>query len=431
MYKKNITQDINEYKIFALKDIIKGIIQLGPVTLRPYVDWETYLDFGASGTVDMKFGKTFSADIGYSQQEGAYIKNSTRGGAENRIIKSIMLDGNASIGIRNVFDVGCGLYTKNIALELNPYLDISLSTDLRLTGNDMGWRQEAKVNFDANIGADGRLVVNWFGNLKLTPTLKFFQITLFHKDWPLLPKVDESSFSVNRDKSVTNALVFAGEYDITGGLLSLFGAIHPGIAVYKGGDLVYKKTTNPATSYNTKQRASFNLDGLQEDISYTAKPVITVFGISQELDGIPFSSTSPTAAITDIVQTSSAEGTFYHNGNEYKYMFEFYINAYLIGSENCLEWGTYAPQSDKVYNPIELKDGKVTTYWTGWSNSSTATFSETPYVKLLDGSIKLFVTHTHTCYYGGSSQIKAHPLFPQNSEIGDMVIRLDSVIVEE
>lgn len=426
MYNPNIYQDIDEYSLFKLKDVIKGFIQLGPVTLRPYVDVETYLDFGASGTVDLKFGKTFSAKIGYSQQKGAYIENSTSDGPENKFIKSITLDGNVSFGVKCLFDVGCGLYTKNIALALDPYFKYSLGADLRLTGNDNGWRSNSTLNFDINVGANGRLVVNWFGGLKLTPTLKFFDTNLFHKEWPLMPTVDESTFEVKRDKSITNSLVFGAKYDVSGGLLSLLGNIYPGIAVYKGGELIYKRTTSPKTAYNKKQTAKFNLDGLQEDISYTAKPIITVFGIDQELDGIPFSSTSPTAAITDIVQTDAQFGIFYHNGNEFAYEFKFYINAYLIGSENCTEWGTYAPQSDDIYNPIELKDGKVTTYWTGWSNTQSATFSETPYVKLLDGTIKLFETHTHTCTYGwgnAASRSRAPILLGDN-----MILQLDSVV---
>lgn len=427
MYNPNLYQDIDEYSLFNLKDIVKGVIQLGPVTLRPYVDVETYVDFGASGTVDLKFGKTFSAKIGYSQKEGGYIKNSTSDGPENKFLKSVSLDGNVSIGFKCIFDVGCGLYTKNIALALDPYFKYSIGADCRLTGNENGWRSSSQIDFDINVGANGRLVVNWFGGLKLTPTLKFFDTNLFHKEWPLMPIVDESSFSVKRDKS-SSALVFDAKYDITGGLLSLFDNIYPGIAVYKGGELIYKKTFSSKTQYNKKQNASFKLDGLKEDVAYTAKPIITVRGIEQELDGIPFSSTSPTAAVTDIVQTGAEFGIFYHNGNEYAYEFKFYVNSHLIGSENCSEWGIYDPKSVKVYNSYELKDGRHTSYWTAWSNDPSATFTKTPYVKLLDGSMKMFETHTHTLHYGwGNAASRAKVPFIQDDR-NDLIIELDSVI---
>lgn len=293
MYNPNLYQDIfPEWSLFKLKDIIKGFIQLGPVTLRPYADVEVYVDFGASGTIDLKFGKTFSAKIGYSQQKGAYIENTTSDGPENKFIKSIVLDGNISIGIKSIFDIGCGLYSKNIALELNPYFKYSLNTDLRLTGNDNGWSPSAKLNFDINVGANGRLVINLFGDLKLTPTLKFFDTKLFHKEWPLMPTLYQNSFSVQRDRA-NNVFNFNAKYDISGGLLSLFSNIYPGIALYKDGVLVYKKTTNPQTSFNKKQTANFILDGLQLDASYTAKPIITVFGIDKTLEGKTFSILCP------------------------------------------------------------------------------------------------------------------------------------------
>ena len=292
MYNKNLYQDIfPELSIFKLKDIIKGFIQLGPVTLRPYADVEVYIDFGASGTVDMKFGKSFSAKIGYSQQKGAYIENSTSDGPENKFVKSIVLDGNIFFGIKCVFDVGCGLYTKNIALELNPYLKCSLDADLRLTGNDNGWKPSSKLNFDIKAGANGRLVINWFGDLKLTPTLNFFETKLFHKEWPLMPTINQNTFSVQRNN--INPFVFDAKYDITGGLLSMFGNIYPGIAVYKDGELVYKKNASSKTSFNNRQTANFKLDGLQAEASYTAKPIITVYGIDQKLEGIPFSVLCP------------------------------------------------------------------------------------------------------------------------------------------
>ena len=292
MYNPNIYQNIYEWSLFKLKDIIKGFIQLGPVTLRPYADVEVYMDYGASGTIDLKFGKTFSAKIGYSQQRGAYIENSTSDGPENKFVKSIVLDGNISFGIKCQFDVGCGLYTKNIALELNPYFKYSLDTDLRLTGNDNGWSPSAKLNFDIKVGADGRLVVNWFGDLKLTPTLKFFETKLLHKEWPLMPTIDQSTFYVQRDWT-NNIFNYDAKYDISGGLLSLFGNIYPGIAVYKDGTLVYKKNTTPKTSFNKRQTAKFSLDGLQLDASYTAKPIITFFGIDKTLEGKSFSILCP------------------------------------------------------------------------------------------------------------------------------------------
>ena len=143
-------------------------------------------------------------------------------------------------------------------------------------------------------------------------------------------------------------------------------------------------------------------------------------------DGIPFSSTSPTAAITDIVQTGSAEGSFTHNGKNFDYEFKFYVNTEIRGSDNCLEWGVYDPNSDDIYNPNELKDGRVTQYWTAWSNNGSATFSKTPYVILKEnGDYKYFETHSHTLYHGGATRSI------QNQSFNNIIkMRLDSIRYE-
>ena len=73
------------------------------------------------------------------------------------------------------------------------------------------------------------------------------------------------------------------------------------------------------------------------------------------------------------------KGSFTHNGKNYNYEFKFYVNTEIRGSDNCLEWGVYDPSSVDIYNPNELKDGRVTQYWTAWSNNGSATFSKTPY----------------------------------------------------
>ena len=170
----------------------------------------------------------------------------------------------------------------------------------------------------------------------------------------------------------------------------------------------------------------FELTDLEHDISYTGKPCLLFMGNIYDEDGIPFSSTSPTAAITDIVQTGSAEGSFTHYGNNFDYEFYFYVNTEIRGSDNCLEWGVYAPNSVDIYYPKELKDGRVTEYWTAWSNNGSATFSGTPYVILKEnGDYKYFETHSYTLYHGGATRSI------QNQSFNNIItMRLDSIRYE-
>lgn len=426
--KEGFFQDIDEYSLFKLENIVKGVIQLGPVTLRPYVDIETYLDFFASGAVTFRFDKTFSAKIGYSQAIGGYIDNETSGGDLRDCFSNMTFDGNANLALRCIFDVGCGLYTKRIALSLAPYITHSVSADCRFTDNPNLWRLSPTINFDTNIGATGRLVVDWWGGLKITPELNFIDTNLFHAEAPLLPALEENSIEVEK-RDVDGPLTFDAKYQLRGGLLRYFMDIMPSFRVYRGAEEIYHIIdAQEITPGNKISELKYELTGLEHDVSYTGKPSIIFMGNMYDEDGIPFSSTSPTAAITDIVQTGSAHGAFVHNGNDYEYEFKFYVNTEIRGSESCKEWGVYDPNSDDIYNPNELKDGRVTQYWTAFSNNGTATFNKTPYVILKEtNDYKFFENHTHTLYYGGVRATNRGNRIHENSG-EQIVMQLDSVV---
>lgn len=422
-YKKNLWQDIDEYSLMKLKNVINFIVQAGPLTLRPYVDVEGYVDLSASGQIRAKFGKTFAARVGYSQKRGGYIDNTTPTGIDNNFLRSAEIDGNLGVAPRLQFNLGCGLYTRHTAIELNPYYKSPLALDLRLTGNEAGWRSGANVTFEGKVGAEGKILIDWFGKLKLSKSMNFFETTLFKYSFPLLPTINESTFSVERDMSASG-LKFKAQYTISGGLLSRFYNIKPGLAVYRGGELMYVRTSNEKIGLFTSTTPHFVIDGVEQDISYTAKPVIIFNGSRHELNGIPFSSASPTAAVTDIVQTGAANGTFIHNGGEYAYEFYFYVSSFIRGSNNCKEWGIYDPNSVDTYYPNTLADGRATQYWTAWSNSPSATFTKTPYVILLNDEYKYYETNTHTLYCGTSEGASKRVKSGDNK----IVFRCDSVV---
>lgn len=416
-------QRTGTYKLFNFENIIHKSISLGPLVLKPYVDCSVTLTTKTSGTIDITMGKTFSAIIGYSQQKNGYIENMTKDGSENRILKYLAIDGKASMIVNTQFNIGLGLYTKRMTLKINPYIENSFSLDCRLTSNENNWRINPTLNYDIKAGASGELEFKfWLFDNDLN--IKFLETNLLHKEWPILPTIDENTFSVERNIS-SNDLIFDAKYRIKGGLLSMFDKAYPGIAIYKGSELIYKKTFPSEIQFDREQNASFTLDGLTEDVTYTARPTITIIGKPQELNGIPFSSTSPTAAITDIVQTSSQYGyrAFYYNGKIYDYEYKFYINSYIIGSKNCQEWGLYDPSSKDLYYEQELKDGRQTAYWTGWSNNPSATWTQTPYVILLDGTTKMYEAYTHTCHYN-PTRSTYYPITKNN----EMTFRLDSIV---
>lgn len=302
-YKKNIFQDIDEYPIFKLPSLVHGAIAVGPLVLRPYITPETYLDFAASGNVELKMSKNFSAKFGYNHKDGESEDWKTKDDEGNKLFKKIGFDGNISVGLKFKFDVGMGVYTENVALELVPEMTQTLSADFRMTGDEQDVTTKATLNCDINIGASGGLIVKWFNTELFHPELKFLKTNIFHYEVPFLPQVDGSSFNITSDPD-EKPLRFDARYNMKGGLLSLFTDIYPGIAIYRGDELVYKKQYDKKTELLKILPVSYSLDGLNEGITYTAKPFVKSTTFEYESEGMKFSSRPP-GRVTSIVAGTS------------------------------------------------------------------------------------------------------------------------------
>ncbi len=225
--------------------------------------------------------------------------------------------------------------------------------------------------------------------------------------------------------------MFEASYILGPSFLSKFVKMHAGLAIYRGGNLVKLIPSGQNINWQNSSKFTFSVNGLETDISYTAKPYLEIFDRRFDHNGIPFSSASPTAAITDIVQTGSAKGKFTHYGSEFDYEFYFFINSEIRGSENCREWGIYSPLSVNIWNPNPLQDGRVTQYWTGWSNQTSFVWEATPYAILIgsDDPI-LYETHSALLSLDGiySSPRRANGAPGLRTVQGDgFVLRLDSI----
>lgn len=304
-------------------------------------------------------------------------------------------------------------------------MSAGFSTDLQVNNPNI-FRNAPQLSFDITADVDAFFFAQFFGKEFVHSQETLASLSLCSFSTPLLPTLVENTLDVEK-KDADGPLIFDAKYKLKGGLLGKYMDITPSFRVYKGGnEVAFIRGKNKIGSKDTEE-FEFELNDLEHDISYTGKPCILFMGEIYDEDGIPFSSTSPTAAITDIVQTGSAQGAFNHNGFTYEYEFYFYVNTEIRGSENCKEWGVYDPYSVDVYNPNELKDGRVTQYWTAWSNNGTAQFSKTPYVILKEtGGYKYFEKHSHTLHYGGASRYAEIQPFAD----GNIVMRLDSVRYE-
>ena len=272
--KKEIWQDMFQWKLFELKDKLKTMIQVGPVTLRPYVDIEAYLRATASGSVLFDTGKVFSAKIGYSQAGGCYISNSTASGNENNFIMGVSINGNVGAEYECLFSVGCGLYTKNVALELDPYFKYQTGAELVYSAGEDSEKTESNLFLGITVGADGKMVINWFGGLKFAPEMKFIETELARWDYPLIPVTKEDSFSIEKRN---DSNTFDVQYVTEGGFLSWLYDIYPAIAIYKGEELVYEKTFSEKADPLEPLDVSFILDMLEDGTTYKAKAFVKVW----------------------------------------------------------------------------------------------------------------------------------------------------------
>ena len=287
MFEADLWQDMFEWNIFKLKDKLKTFIQLGPLTLRPYVDIEAYLSAAASGTIDIELGKTFSARLGYSQTNGSYIQNTTVKGKENEFFRGIdMLNGNVAGKYRCLFDVGCGIYTKKVAIAIEPYFEYSLGAQLLLTlpeGENESIQKKATASFDIVAGAEGKMVVDWFGGLKWAPQMKFVETNIFHAETSLIPHLEENTFTFKKDAS-SYIPKYDSRYNISGGLLSSVLDIYPGLAIYKDNTLIHTELYTEKTVWNDTIPTSYTIKNLEDGVSYEARPIARILGYDLELD---------------------------------------------------------------------------------------------------------------------------------------------------
>lgn len=420
------------HKIFGPKRIVTGVVTIGPVCLRPFVDLGMDWAPDIKGELSTGISKQYGIKAGFKRDattNGFFHENTTKSNLNP--IKNLTLKGKGEIEITGYLRCGAGIYTTSFALAIDPNLSLTFGPEASIDDVNLFHgtaNVEANFNVDVDAGVDAEALIMIFGKELFRQQKSLASINLWHWSKSLIPVFDENSFDViKRD---TSPLTFDAKYNFSEpGLLAYFADLTPALRVYRGGQFIKQTSNGHSILYSGDNSYNWHLTGLEQDVSYTAKPILTIYGVTFEGDGIPFSSTTPTAAITDIVQTGSRyeEGAcLCWNGEYYDYEFKFLVNAQIKGSENCESWGIYDPNSKDVYNPCTKADGRVTQYWTAWSNSSSATFNKTPYAVLLDGTTKMYETNSHTVSYGKLGTPRRNMKGGANNTI---VMRLDSIVV--
>lgn len=416
--------------------IAQTVVAYGPLVLRPFLDLEVSFEGSGEGEVKTEFRKFVSLKLGVNENG---MINEVISGDKDRDsnITDLTVDGKIGLYLKADLNFGMGLYTKNIAVGIDPYVKVGPEVEFELS-NANNWRIDPQIHLKAMCGAEAQIYARFLKYELFSEHFALAEYTFWDWSGPLLPHFVEGSFEVEKVEN-SKELTFKGSYSLTGGVLPLDTrySIRPGLKVLRSGEVLQSQTQPDRLRFMESRECEFTITGVEHDVAYTARPFLTYMGVDFEQDGKVFSSITPTAAITDIVQTGSKSGDILApNGETYNYAFPYYLNVEIKGSALCSEWGLYTPNSmfeENIYKPLELKDGRVTSYWTLYSQQSSGSVSDQrPYAILKDDSenIIYYDGYPKTLYYGGTGAArtkgyeKMRPFAPGNS-----YLHLDSIMI--
>lgn len=275
-------------KLLPRKDkwpILNGELRFGPIVLRPFVDAELGIEGKAEGSISTGLSKVFGAKFGMKNRKSFY-ENLTEPDA--KIIKDISVDVKGEVALVTTLYFGMGLYTKNIAVSIDPSLSVGLSTDFKVNNENL-FKNNPTLDFEIKAEAKGAFYAQFFGKELFREEMNFVSLNLFNYSWPLLPSLVENSLNVTK-RDASGPLTFDAEYSLAGGLLSnLDFPLYPAFKVYKGSELVDVVSGTGSVS-DEVQKFTFELSGLENEVSYTGKPCLVIGDKSYDEDGVVFSS---------------------------------------------------------------------------------------------------------------------------------------------
>lgn len=299
-------------KLLPRKDkwpILNGELRFGPIVLRPFVDAELGIEGKAEGSICTGLSKVFGAKFGMKNRKSFY-ENLTEPDA--KIIKDISVDVKGEVALVTTLYFGMGLYTKNIAVSIDPSLSVGLSTDFKVNNENL-FKNNPTLDFDIKAEAKGAFYGQFFGKELFREEMTFLSLNLFNHSWPLLPSLVENSLNVTK-RDASGPLTFDAEYSLAGGLLSnLDFPLYPAFKVYKGSELVDFISSAENISDDAAKEFTFELTGLENEVSYTGKPCLVIGDKSYDEDGIAFASslTCPDSHHPHLIDLGLPSGTMW------------------------------------------------------------------------------------------------------------------------
>ena len=275
------TKDYEKEMLKLLKcRLLNGVLAFGPVVLRPYIDLDSYLSVNASGTFETGFQKSASMRYGFTEN-GWFFKNTTNNGSQ--FFNKLSLNGRLGFGPTIKLDMGVGLYTNNVALELRPKVRAEVGGELDLSNENL-YKLNPSAYLDVTAGVEGGFVAEIFNWELASFDVDFLNYNLLNLSWPLLPSYVESSLDVTKRSS--SPLIFDGKYNVIGSALGKLLGVQPLLRVYKDNSLVYDVyNIMGASEMNVfaPHTMTYELSKLEKNVKYTAKPAFEVAGFKFEV----------------------------------------------------------------------------------------------------------------------------------------------------
>lgn len=360
--------------------IIEGSLPIagGIINLRPFVDFEANLVGGINGSFAVGLGYRLGYKCGWTEK-GFFKKNTSIEPKVGNIFNSFTINGKGQIGPEVVFHLGCGLYTKNLAVMLNVKPSLMIGGELGISGqrrDDIWQIKDQSVNVDVAVGIDGEISAELFGKNLYKDNVTFAKINLFNVRFPIFPEIQNGSFVV--EKKSSDPLVFGAKYTVTGGVIAkLLGGI-PTIRIEKSGSEVYSIVDGQELYYTAPSYLGYELIGLNKKTTYTAIPCIMIGNMRFDWNGKDFSDDKEDDDMSFVgswkysdkdvnsTMTVNADGTY------------VFVDVFKEDGWTYVEKGRYTVNGNKI--TIYKEDGDVETYTYRLSgNTITLTYGDGSY----------------------------------------------------
>lgn len=270
----------NEFKNikFASIPILKAVLSIGPVILRPFITADIWLKAEAAGTAAV--GVSYKGSVKYGMNEkGKINENNFKTVPLENLFTSFELNGKVKAGPLLDIKSGIGLYTENLSVSIHPSLWFAVGGNLEFTYDMAGGKSKAAAGANATFDVEGSfgssISASLFGYKWETNNSKLKDLTwnLFNLSIPILPELDRESFKIE-PREGSSPLVFDAEYTVTGGIIARLMGGDMGLIVKESGKELYTVSSQGGILYPKPTNMHFELNGLKEGVVYEAIPCI-------------------------------------------------------------------------------------------------------------------------------------------------------------